>query len=262
MAAGSPRHPAVAVGGAGDHSLEEAEDAPHGGYVVERGHEVHLGGPGIGEAHVDAGVDERREEGSGTVHLVAPGLVAASAWVDGAGLAEQSAGTEDALRVEHALDGSHEFERRGILELQEERQLGRADSVFARYGAAGVDRRPQDLAFECVPLLRVGLEHAEVHVAVADVAAARDEGAVLARQLGHPCQVVGDGGTGDDGIDDVVGPRGLRHEEQPLPGHDEVRAGVRRQDVDVDGIEGFEQCPQLLDVFLEPDRPTSVRARR
>ena len=125
--------------------------------------------------------------------------------------------------------------------------------MLARYGAPGVDRRPQDLAFEGFPLLLVGLEHGEVHVAVADVPAARDEGAVLACQLGHPCQVVGDGGAGDDGIDDVVGPRGLRHEEQSLPGHDEVRAGVRRQDVDVDGIEGFEQCAQLLDILLEPD---------
>ena len=78
--------------------------------------------------------------------------------------------------------------------------------MLARYGPAGVDRRPQDLAFEGMPLLRIGLEHGEVHVAVADVPAARDEGAVLAGQLGHPGQVVGDGGARDDGIDDVIGP--------------------------------------------------------
>jgi hypothetical protein len=67
---------AATVGGAGDHALEQAEDAPHGGHVIERGHEVHLGRAGIGKADIDIGLDERREKGSGTVHRVAPGVVA------------------------------------------------------------------------------------------------------------------------------------------------------------------------------------------
>ena len=64
--------PPVAVGGTGDDALEEAEDAAHGRHVVQRGHEVHLGGPRVGEADVNAGIDERRKECSGAVHERAP----------------------------------------------------------------------------------------------------------------------------------------------------------------------------------------------
>ena len=67
----SPGHAPVPVGRAGDDALEEAEDAPHGRHVVERGDEVHLRGPGVGEADVDLGVDQRREQGAGAVHALA-----------------------------------------------------------------------------------------------------------------------------------------------------------------------------------------------
>jgi hypothetical protein len=61
-------HAGVAVGGAGGHALEQGEHAAHLAHVVERGHEVHLGGAGVHEADVDAGVDERADEGVGAVH--------------------------------------------------------------------------------------------------------------------------------------------------------------------------------------------------
>ena len=68
----APGDAPVPVGGAGDDALEEAEDAPHGRHVVERGDEVHLRGPRVGEADVDAGVDQGREQGAGAVHERAP----------------------------------------------------------------------------------------------------------------------------------------------------------------------------------------------
>ncbi len=70
--------PPVAVGGTGDDALEEAEDAAHGRHVVQRGHEVHLGGPRVGEADANAGIDQRRKECSGAVHERAPARVTPS----------------------------------------------------------------------------------------------------------------------------------------------------------------------------------------
>ena len=55
-------HASVAVRGTGDDALEEAEHAAHGRHVVQRSHEVHLRSPRIGEADVDPGIDQRREE--------------------------------------------------------------------------------------------------------------------------------------------------------------------------------------------------------
>ena len=205
---GPAGHPAVPVGGAGDHALEQAQDAAHGGHVVEGGDEVHLRGAGVGEAHVDAGVDQRREEGTGTVHEVAP--VPARA--------EHPVGAEDAERVEDLLDRPHQLEGGGVRHLQEVRHLLGAEAVLARDGATGVHRDPEDLTGERLALLDVGLEDGEVDVAVAHVAAPADERLVRRRQLGDLGQVVGDGGPGDDGVDDVVGARRLGHEEQPLPG--------------------------------------------
>ena len=63
---------AVAIGGTGDDALEETEDAAHGRHIVERGDEMHLRGPRVGEADVDARIDQRREEGTGAVHDAAP----------------------------------------------------------------------------------------------------------------------------------------------------------------------------------------------
>ena len=68
----APCHAPVPVGGAGDDPLEQAEDAAHGRHVVERGDEVHLRGARIGEADVDAGVDQCREQRAGAVHEGTP----------------------------------------------------------------------------------------------------------------------------------------------------------------------------------------------
>ncbi len=48
------RHPAVAVGSAGDHAFEQAQHRPHAGFLIQRGNEVHLRGTGIGEADLHA----------------------------------------------------------------------------------------------------------------------------------------------------------------------------------------------------------------
>ncbi len=65
---GPARHPAVSVGGSGDDAFEEPEDPPHLGDVVEGGHEVHLRGPGVGEAHVDPAGHEGPDQCLGAVH--------------------------------------------------------------------------------------------------------------------------------------------------------------------------------------------------
>ena len=61
-------HPRVAVGRAGGDALEQGQDTPHRGHVVQGGDEVHLGGPGVGEAHVHPGVDESADECLRAVH--------------------------------------------------------------------------------------------------------------------------------------------------------------------------------------------------
>ena len=65
-------HARVAIGRAGDDALEETEHASHLGHGVERGDEVHLGGAGIGEAHVDIAVDEGLDQGLRAVHWWVP----------------------------------------------------------------------------------------------------------------------------------------------------------------------------------------------
>ena len=67
----SAAHPGIAVGRAGDDTLEQAEDAAHLGHVVEGGHEVHLRGARVGEADVDTGIDEGADERLGAVGDVA-----------------------------------------------------------------------------------------------------------------------------------------------------------------------------------------------
>ena len=57
----------VAVGRPGGDALEEPEHRPHAGHVIQRGHEVHLGGARVGEAHLDAGIDQRADQRLGAV---------------------------------------------------------------------------------------------------------------------------------------------------------------------------------------------------
>ena len=159
-------HPAVPVGRARGHALEEAEHAAHGGHVVEGGDEVHLRGAGVGEADVDAGVDQGREQGAGAVHEVTR-------------VGQRRAGPSIRPGPRIPAGSKACFMERisssaaGSASLQEVRHLLRADAVLAGDRAPGLDRRPEDLAGQLLALLGVGLEHRQVDVAVADVSAAR-----------------------------------------------------------------------------------------
>ena len=62
-------HAPVAVRGPRHDALEEAEDAADAVDLVEGGHEVHLRGAGVGEAHVDPTGHQRPRQTLRTVHL-------------------------------------------------------------------------------------------------------------------------------------------------------------------------------------------------
>ena len=66
---GLPGHPVIAVGGACQHALEQAQHAAHARHLVEGGDEVHLRRARVGEANVDAARKQRADEAFGTVHL-------------------------------------------------------------------------------------------------------------------------------------------------------------------------------------------------
>ena len=68
-------HPGIAVGGPGDHPLEEAEHAAHAVDPVERGDKMHLRGAGIGKAHIDAAADQRAHQAFRAVHRPSPNSV-------------------------------------------------------------------------------------------------------------------------------------------------------------------------------------------
>ena len=126
--------------------------------------------------------------------------------------------------------------------------------MFAGDGASGGDGGLEDGMQQGMAACLVGLEDRQVDVAVADVAAARDEGAVVRGQLGHPGEILGDPRPRDDGIDDVVGAGRLGHEERLLPGRDELGPGCRREDEDVQGAQRREERGELLDILLHPVR--------
>ncbi len=67
------RHARIAVGGTGNHALEQAEHAAHAGNAVERGDEMHLRRAGIGKAGVDAAGQQGGDEGFGAVHAQCSG---------------------------------------------------------------------------------------------------------------------------------------------------------------------------------------------
>ncbi len=72
-------HAPVAVGGAGDHALEQAQHAADALDAVEGGHEVHLGGAGVREAHVDPARHQRPRQTLRPVHgLSSPPIAPAS----------------------------------------------------------------------------------------------------------------------------------------------------------------------------------------
>ncbi len=62
----------VAVRRAGDDVLLQAEHAAHAGDAVERRDEMHLAGAGIGEAGVDAALEQRVDQAFGSVHSHSP----------------------------------------------------------------------------------------------------------------------------------------------------------------------------------------------
>ena len=61
-------HARIAVGGAGHHALEQGQHAADALDAVERRHEVHFRGAGIGEADSDAACDQRARQAFGSVH--------------------------------------------------------------------------------------------------------------------------------------------------------------------------------------------------
>ena len=71
--------PAVAVGGAGRNALEQAQHAAQTRIGVERADQMHLGGAGIGEADLDAAIDQRLRERLRAVHIRAPSPALAGA---------------------------------------------------------------------------------------------------------------------------------------------------------------------------------------
>ena len=58
----------IAVSRAGGDALEKREHATHLGDHVQCGYEVHLGGARVGEAHVDAAVDQGLDQSLRAVH--------------------------------------------------------------------------------------------------------------------------------------------------------------------------------------------------
>ena len=65
---GLVRHPRIAVGRAGHHALEKAEDAAHALDPVERGDEMHFRRAGIAETHIDAARDQRPYKAFRSIH--------------------------------------------------------------------------------------------------------------------------------------------------------------------------------------------------
>ena len=91
-----------------------------------------------------------------------------------------------------ALIRRHERELGRILELEEVAALLGADAVLARDGAAERGAAVKTLRSTCSSALGVRLEHREVDVAVAGVAAADDDRAAVLRDHGHLREKLGD----------------------------------------------------------------------
>ena len=93
-----------------------------------------------------------------------------------------------------------------------------------------------------------------MHVAVTGVAAPDDHRTALLRNYCHLCQKLGDLGTRDDRVDDLVGARGLGGEEGALARLDQLGRRAWRQHVHVEGAERGDQVTERLDVLVEPSR--------
>ena len=239
----------VAVGRAGDHPLEQAQHAAHLGHVVEGGDEVHLRGAGVGEADVDPAGDEGADERVGAVH----GVLRDGGGV-GAGRAQSSRvpgfrvpwGSKAALmrRISATLAGSVSSRKRCCFSVP----MPCSPLMAPPRSSPASEHVAQDVAAH----VRVGLEHRQVDVAVAGVAAARDPRARGPGDLGHLGQVLGDRRPGHHHVEDVVGVVGLGHPERLLPGVDEGGAGGGGQDVDVHGPGLTQHVGHQGDVLLHP----------
>ena len=126
--------------------------------------------------------------------------------------------------------------------------------MLARDGAAERHARLEQPAQHLVALLGVGLEHREVHVAVAGVAAPGDQRPVRLPELGDLGHELGDGRARHDDVDDVVGVVRLRDPERLLARVDELHRGLRRQHVHVERAQLGELLAERLHVLVEPVR--------
>ena len=161
-------------------------------------------------------------------------------------------GVEDAVGVEGDFDAAHEVQLGRILEGGEVRPLELADPVLAGDGTAQRPPGSHDVADQPVTGVGIGLPDGQVDVAVTGVAAPDDQRAAGRGQLGHRLEVVGDGGSGHDNVDDVVRPTRLGRPEGSLAGRHELGTGLVGQDVDVEGTQGGDLLGQDLGVLLQP----------
>ena len=251
-------HAGVAVGRAGGDALEQGEHAAHLRHVVERGDEVHLRGAGVHEADVDPGVDEGADQGLCAVHGC---LAWMGRWTGGSvrrvgrgsGQSKTVPGFMMPLGSNAALMRRMSASLVGSSSVQEVVASWLADAVLGRrWRRRGPCRRRTARAAAGAARRVVGAEHAEVHVAVAGVAAPGDPRAVvLGGERLHPVHEHGDLGAGDDDVDDVVGAVGLGHPERLLPGVDQLLGRGRGQHVDVERPELGELGAEGLDVVVE-----------
>jgi hypothetical protein len=65
-----PRHSRVAVGGAGDHALEQTEHATHCRLSIQGGDKMHLGRAGVGEANINSVNEKDVAEEISPVHTL------------------------------------------------------------------------------------------------------------------------------------------------------------------------------------------------
>jgi|SRR5215470_12065169 hypothetical protein len=61
-------HPRVTICRAGNHTLEQTENAPHALHPIKSGDKMHFGSPGIGEAHFNATSNKGPYETFSSVH--------------------------------------------------------------------------------------------------------------------------------------------------------------------------------------------------
>ena len=215
MAAGLVGHAGVAVGGAGGDALEQGQHAAHLGHVVEGGDEVHLRGAGVREADVDAGVDERADEGLGAVHATTSG-------------SQIAPGVQDPGGVERRLDAAHELQLGRVLELR--RGTGFFSVPMPCSPEMAPPRAMPAANSSCITRSRTsGSPWNTDRWTLPSPAWPQpgDERRRRRRQLGDLGQVRGDRRPGHDHVDDVVRAVGLRRPERLLAGADERGTGGR-----------------------------------